>query len=96
MTTSKVTTDHQEIRRWVEMRGGHPAAAKSADKPQRPAVLRIDFPGFTEAEHLVEVPWDEWFATFEARELAFLYQDRTADGRESRLNKLVSRAGAGK
>jgi hypothetical protein len=35
--------------------------------------------------------WKEWFDIFENRELAFLYQDKTADGHDSHFNKLVWR-----
>jgi hypothetical protein len=91
METSKVTTDHQEIRKWVEARGGHPAAVMSDTTPRQPGILRIDFPGYTENDSLEEVAWDEWFATFDDRGLAFVYHDKTADGRESRFNKLVAR-----
>lgn len=91
MSTSKVTTNHKEIRKWVESRGGHPAAVKSTEKGDDLGILRIDFPGYSGEGKLEEVEWDAWFETFEDRELAFLYQDKTADGKESRFNKLVSR-----
>ena len=52
-------------------------------------MLRIDF---DEAEeNLAETSWDEFFETFDANGLAFLYQDNTASGRKSRFNKFVSR-----
>lgn len=84
MTTRKTTTNHAEIKRWAERRGGHFAKA---------GILRIDFPGFSGDDQLEEVGWDAWFKTFDDRELAFLYQETTADGEESRFNKLVSRHG---
>ncbi len=31
MSEAKVTTDHDEIRGWVEARGGHPARVKDTD-----------------------------------------------------------------
>ena len=40
---SKVTTDHQEIREWVEERGGHPARVKGGGG----GLLRVDYPGFS-------------------------------------------------
>lgn len=91
MSTSKVTTDHDEIRKWVESRGGHPATVKSTERAHQPGILRIDFPGFSGEGALEQVEWDAWFDTFDKRELAFLYQDKTADGHPSRFNKLVSR-----
>ena len=92
MGTSKVTTDHAQIRRWAEQRGGQPATVKSTERNHAPGILRIDFPGFSGEDTLERIDWDSWFATFENRELAFLYQETTADGRPSRFNKLVSRA----
>ena len=29
---AKVTTDHKEIRKWVEERGGHPARVKGTER----------------------------------------------------------------
>ena len=52
-------------------------------------ILRIDF-GEPE-ESLEEIDWDEFFEIFESNKLAFLYQDKTSDGGESRFNKLVER-----
>jgi hypothetical protein len=37
------------------------------------------------------IEWDEFFATFDEHKLAFLHQDKTADGKPSRFNKFVSR-----
>ena len=91
MTSAKVTTDHKQIRKWVESRGGHPAAVKRTDHGNKLGVLRIDFPGFSGEDSLERVDWEPWFETFEQKGLAFLYQETTADGSESRFNKLVSR-----
>jgi len=35
--------------------------------------------------------WDNWFEKFEDNNLAFLFQERTADGKQSRFYKLVER-----
>jgi hypothetical protein len=84
------TTDHDKIRAWVEARNGHPSVVKrSHDTAEGGGILRLDF---NEPEaSLEEVPWDEFFETFEDRKLAFLYQDRTADGELSRFFKFVRR-----
>ena len=82
---AKVTTDHDEIRAWVEARGGHAARVKGTE------VLRIDYPGFSGEERLEEISWDEFFKGFEDNNLAFLYQDKTKDGKQSRFSKLVDR-----
>jgi hypothetical protein len=91
MSSSKVTTDHDEIRKWVEARKGQPAAVKRTEKGNDLGVLRIDFPGYSGAETLEHVEWERWFDEFDQKELAFLYQDKTADGHVSRFNKLVAR-----
>jgi hypothetical protein len=88
---AKATVDHEEIRRWVEDHGGKPAVVKSTNDGKRPGILRIDFPGFSGAQSLEEIAWDDWFERFESAKLAFLYQDQSGSGRTSRFNKLVSR-----
>ncbi|HET9947938.1 MAG TPA: hypothetical protein VFQ22_03315, partial [Longimicrobiales bacterium] len=54
-------------------------------------IIRIDFPGYSGDDSLVEVEWDDWFEKFDEADLAFVYQDETADGEVSNFNKLVSR-----
>jgi len=82
---AKVTTDHDEIREWVEERGGHPAKVKGTE------LLRIDYPGFSGEDRLEEITWETFFKAFEENNLAFLYQDETKDGKQSRFSKLVDR-----
>jgi hypothetical protein len=41
--------------------------------------------------NLEEISWDEWFRGFDANHLAFLYEERTADGKPSGFHKLISR-----
>ena len=87
---SKQTTDHDEIRNWVEERGGKPARVKSTGKGGA-GLLRIDYPGFSGEDSLEEITWEEFFEAFEENNLAFLYQDETKDGKESRFSKLIDR-----
>ena len=87
---AKVTVDHDEIRSWVEERGGHPACVKGTGGRSDPGVLRIDYPGFSGEETLQEINWDEFFKGFEDNKLAFLYQPKG----ESRFSKLVARSAA--
>ena len=86
MSEAQKTTDHEEIRRWVEERGGRPARVRGSGKG---GILRIDF-GEPE-ESLEEISWDEFFKIFDENNLAFLYQDKTSDGKPSRFNKFVER-----
>lgn len=94
MALSKTTTDHDEIRRWAEARGGKPAAVKNtARKGDDVGILRLEFPRAAQAndDNLEEITWDEFFEKFDASNLALVYQDETADGERSNFNKLVSR-----
>lgn len=91
---SKVTTNHDEIKTWVDERGGHPARVKGTGDDDSAGVLRIDYPGFTGKGTLERISWEEFFETFEESNLAFLYQEKTKDGEESRFSKLISRDSA--
>jgi hypothetical protein len=91
--TSHVTTNHDEITQWVEERNGQPAIVKGTENG-RSALLRIDYPGFTGEETLEAVSWQEFFRIFDENNLAFLYQNRTADGDLSRFSKLIDRDSA--
>jgi hypothetical protein len=88
---TKVTIDHDEIRRWVESRRGTPARVKGTGEDRDdPGILRIDLPDGPDP-NLEPISWDEWFKKFEEKELAFIYEEKTADGKISYFNKLVSR-----
>jgi hypothetical protein len=89
--TTNQTTDHDEIRRWVEEHGGKPASVRDTGSGDDPGVLRIDFPGGAGEDRLEPMPWDEWFQKFDENKLAFLYQERKASGEDSTFFKLVSR-----
>ena len=89
--TSKTTTNHDEIRRWVEARRGRPAHVKQTARDGDVGILRIDFPSYGGEDTLEELTWEEFFAKFDREKLAFLYQDVTASGETSFFNKLVGR-----
>jgi hypothetical protein len=89
MARAHVTTDHEQIRKWAEARGGHPADVKGTGGKGEAGILRIDF-GPPE-EKLEEIAWDDFFEKFDEADLAFLYQDKTADGKTSRFHKFVAR-----
>jgi len=85
------TRDHDTIRSWVEKRGGVPSVVKgTAKKKDGGGILRIDFPGYSGEDSLQEISWEEFFQKFDESKLEFLYQEKTADGKESRFNKFVS------
>ena len=85
MASSRPLTDHDEIRKWAEARKGKPAAVKGTGAKGDIGMIRLDFPGYTGADKLEEISWDDFFEKFDAEKLAFLYQE------ESNFNKLVSR-----
>lgn len=86
----KITTDHDAIMRWAEDRGGKPSVVKGTGGEERGGILRINFPGYAEGS-LEEISWDEFFKVFDDKDLAFLYQNETAKGEESRFFKLILR-----
>ena len=88
MSSSETTTDHDAIRRWVEARNGRPAVVKGTEGKDGEGILRVEF---RHGGKLEDIDWDEFFQTFEDRNLAFLYQDKTSDGKESRFFKFVRR-----
>lgn len=89
--STKKTTDHNEIKQWVESRGGHPATVKSTQEKGEPGVLRIDFPGYSGEDSLEEISWDAFFDKFEESKLAMIYQEELKSGDESRFCKLINR-----
>ncbi|MDP8943244.1 MAG: hypothetical protein M3N16_03890 [Actinomycetota bacterium] len=88
---TRTTTDHDEIRRWVEEHDGTPASVRGTERGDEAGVLRIDFPGGAGPDELEHISWEEWFEKFEAEDLAFLYQERKASGEDSTFFKLVGR-----
>ncbi|WP_228000011.1 hypothetical protein [Nocardia australiensis] len=82
-----ITTNHDVIRQWAEKRGAKPATTPGSEYNGVLGVLRFDFPGYGGAV-LQPVDWDEWFATFDAQGLKFLYQEQWADGTPSNFNRL--------
>jgi hypothetical protein len=70
---TRTTTDHDEIRRWVEQHGGTPARVQGTADDNGPGRLRIDFPAAGE-DQLEHISWDEWFQKFDENNLAFQYE----------------------
>ncbi len=84
-----LTRNHEIIKRWAEERGGRPATVPGTEHEGRPGVLRIDFPGFGGRE-LQHISWDDWFRTFDQRDLVFVYQETTRDGTQSNFFRFDS------
>jgi hypothetical protein len=84
---SNTTTDHDEIRRWVEDHDGKPAVVKGTGSGGGADGV----PGGAGTDELEHVSWDDWFEKFDESKLAFLYQERKASGEDSTFFKLVGR-----
>jgi hypothetical protein len=85
---SLATTSHEVIRKWAEDRNGVPATVEGTEHGDHLGVLRFDFGG--DSDDLRHVSWDEWFETFDARKLNFLYQEERKDGNQSNFFRLES------
>ncbi len=89
---SKTTTDHDTIHAWAQERNGRPATVRGTEGGDEAGVLRMHFEGYGAGEESLEpISWEEFFEKFEEKNLAFLYQETTADGDVSRFFKLVNR-----
>lgn len=90
--TSACTTDRDTIRRWVEKRGGRPAAIRARSREDYEAAApRIDFPEYRSTGVVRRISWEEFFKKFERKRLAFVYQEQTPTGELSRFFRLVYR-----
>jgi hypothetical protein len=85
VSEATTTTNHDEIRKWIEQRGGRPARVKDSGPG---GILRVDFQ--EPDESLEAISWEEFFKIFEDRKLAFLHQDEMGSA-TSRFNKFVDR-----
>lgn len=59
-------TDHDEIRNWVEERGGRPAKLAEVEaEGEEIGLLRIEFPDIEIDANLESISWEEFFDKFE-------------------------------
>lgn len=91
MSESKKTTDRSAIKRWAEARNGVPTFVKGTENGDG-GLLRIHFPQASSSdENFDKVDWNEFFETFEERDLAMLYQEEKENGEKSTFHKFVNR-----
>lgn len=71
----KYTTDEEEIRAWIEERGGVPVLVKGVEEngKESPDMLHIAFGPLV--PDMEEVTWDEFFERLENEQLALEYDD---------------------
>ena len=66
--SAQVTTDHEQVRKWVEARSCKPAAVRATHrgKGQNLGVIRVIFPGAPNADddNLGEISWNDFFRKF--------------------------------
>ncbi|MGK7390452.1 MAG: hypothetical protein ACNS60_08875 [Candidatus Cyclobacteriaceae bacterium M2_1C_046] len=86
MSQQKITTDHNKIKNWAEEHNGMPTVVKNTEKGPGAGLLRIHFED-SQDQDLKKVSWDDFFDTFEKKNLAFLYQDE----KESTFHKFIDR-----
>jgi len=86
---SLATRSHEVIKAWVEERKATPATVPGTKHDSHLGVLQFDFPGFG-GENLEPVSWEEWFKTFDMRELVFIFQEHMRSGRLSNFFHLDS------
>ena len=77
---SLVTRNHDVIMRWAEERGARPATVSGTEKGDTLGVLRFMF---DDSDRLEEVSWDEWFKTFDERNLVMIFQEKLKNGNQS-------------
>lgn len=86
-SSAEKTQDHDQIRHWIEERGGKPAVVKDTQNNDSGAgLLRVKFDD--SEENLEDVSWDEFFDTFDDKDLTFLYQNQI-QGNPSRFFKFI-------
>ena len=88
---NRMTTDHNEIRKWAEDRGAHPARVKGTGSVTDAGIIRLDFPGWSGERSLEPIAWEEFFEKFDRQGLALVYEETSASGEQSNYNKLVKR-----
>lgn len=86
-SSAERTQDHDKIRQWIEERGGKPAVVRDTENNDEGAgVLRVKFD--EKEEDLEDVEWNEFFETFDDKNLTFLYQEEI-QGNKSRFFKFI-------
>lgn len=86
-----LTTDHDEIRHWVESVGGRPVQVRLAASTGPVGVPALDVPGRRTGGDVENITWDDWFDEFERAGLALLYEPASVPSAAAPYGKLVPR-----
>jgi hypothetical protein len=81
------TRSHAVIEQWANERGGQPATVAGTEHGGRPGVLRFIFQQPDDSK-LQKISWDDWFKSFDSRDLVFIYQEHKSDGHQSNFFRL--------
>lgn len=76
------TRSHEVIQRWAEERKAVPATVPGTHRGEREGVLRFNFPGYG-GDRLETISWEQFFKTFDERDLIFLFQEHMKAGNQS-------------
>ena len=89
INNTRVTRNHNKIKKWVEDHGGIPAyAAEKITPDEHEKVLRIIFKNENYSDKMVAMDWNDFFTKFDQANLAFVYKEEKSNG--SNFYKFVS------
>jgi hypothetical protein len=80
---SLVTRSHDVILDWAQQRNAIPATVPGTEHGNELGVLRFDVPNWGSKRALEHVTWDQWFQTFDDRQLVMIFQEHMENGRQS-------------
>jgi hypothetical protein len=83
-----VTRSHEVIRAWADARKALPVSLPADESASQSGLLRIR--SGVDQETLARIAWDEWFQTFEADNLVFVFRSSLPNGRRSNFFRLES------
>lgn len=86
----KTTTDHDEVQRWAQERGGSPARVHNPFNNSGDGFeLRIDFLREKYNDDVHPLSWEEFFDIFDRQRMVLVYQSETEGGKLSRFGRIV-------
>jgi len=80
---AQVTTDHEQVRKWVEARSGKPAAVKATHRGKDSGVIRVIGAPNADDDNLEEISWSIKTECRRVRR-AFLQAGRPRNRREQK------------
>ena len=86
--TTTTTTDHAEIKKWVESHNGRPIRVAMSDTAKELDTIKFRFPNeeYDNEQTYQEISWDEWFSIFEHYNLQMVINDDDPKAYDYQLN----------